>query len=157
MTAMNNKNAVSEQVVPGWYGADPVTEDLKPNPHAQYRTLRETQPVNLTPDGNWRLSRYDDVQKLLKHSKSGMRNLEGLIPEETREETEASKFMLRMDPPDHDRLRNLVSKAFTPRSLAAIRPAIELPSTGGVELRDVSFAYDGGREWKVGHYLFTPR
>ena len=125
MTAMNNKNAVSEQVVPGWYGADPVTEDLKPNPHAQYRTLRETQPVNLTPDGNWRLSRYDDVQKLLKHSKSGMRNLEGLIPEETREETEASKFMLRMDPPDHDRLRNLVSKAFTPRSLAAIRPAIE--------------------------------
>ena len=33
--------------------------------------------------------------------------------------------MLRMDPPDHDRLRSLVSKAFTPRALAAIRPAIQ--------------------------------
>ncbi len=123
---MDSANSSSNSAaIAGWYGVDPTTTDLKPNPHALYRQLREIQPVNLTPLGDWRLSRYVDVQKLLKHSHSGMRDLDGLIPKETRAETEASKFMLRMDPPDHDRLRNLVSKAFTPRSLHAMRPAIE--------------------------------
>lgn len=111
--------------VPGWYGADPNTMDLKVAPHDAYSQLRQTQPVNLTPDGEWRLSTYSDIQHLLKHSNSGMRDLSGLIPGETREETDASRFMLRMDPPDHDRIRSLVSKAFTPRALAAIRPQIE--------------------------------
>lgn len=64
--------------------------NLKTNPHPLYRHLREVQAVNLTPDGNWRLTRYEDIQKLLKHSNSGMRDLDGLIPGETREETEAN-------------------------------------------------------------------
>lgn len=113
------------QPEPGWYGVDPEAMDLKFDPHAHYRRLRELQPVNLTPKNEWRLSRYTDIQKLLKQSNSGMRDLDGLIPGETREETDASRFMLRMDPPDHDRIRRLVSKAFTPRALEAIRPAIQ--------------------------------
>ena len=122
---MNSPASANNSVTPGWYGVNPNTMDLKTNPHALYRQLREQQPVNLTPEQQWRLSGYHDIQQLLKHSHSGMRDLSGLIPDETREETEASKFMLRMDPPDHDRLRNLVSKAFTPRALEAIRPAIQ--------------------------------
>ena len=121
----NTQGELSSEVTPGWYGVDPTTTDLKANPHSHYKHLREVQPVNLTPMGDWRLSNYTDIQKLLKHSLSGVRDTDGLIPEETREESEASKFMLRTDPPDHDRLRNLVSKAFTPRALNAIRPAIE--------------------------------
>jgi cytochrome P450 len=118
-------SAIDDQPVAGWYGVDPTRTDLKANPHALYKHLREVQPVNLTPTGDWRLSKYADIQTLLKHSHSGMRDLDGLIPGETREESEASRFMLRMDPPDHDRLRNLVSKAFTPRALNSMRPAIE--------------------------------
>jgi cytochrome P450 len=114
-----------KQVKPGWYGVDTNSMDLKADPHTHYRLLRERQPVNLTPKGEWRLSRYSDIQKLLKHSYSGVRTTENLIPEETPEESERSKFILRLDPPDHDRIRNLVSKALTPRALAAIRPAIE--------------------------------
>lgn len=121
----NPEKSLAGNVVPGWYGADPTSTDLKPNPHPHYKHLREVQPVNLTPLGDWRLSNYADIQRLLKHSHSGMRDTDGLIPDETREESDASKFMLRMDPPDHDRLRNLVSKAFTPRSLNTMRPAIE--------------------------------
>lgn len=131
---MNKANsAASNQPVAGWYGVDPTRMNLKPDPHALYKHLREIQPVNLTPLGEWRLSNYSDIQALLKHSRSGMRNLDGVIPGETREETDASKFMLRMDPPDHDRLRNLVSKAFTPRSLGAIRPLIEPLVAGELE------------------------
>ncbi|GHD28235.1 cytochrome P450 [Parahalioglobus pacificus] len=123
---MSRENAVhSTGVTPGWYGVDPETMDLKADPHERYRGLRESQPVNLTPNNEWRLSRYADIQHLLKHSHSGMRDLDGLIPGETREETDASRFMLRMDPPDHDRIRRLVSKAFTPRALDAIRPSIQ--------------------------------
>jgi cytochrome P450 len=124
---MSKQHAIPDTVTPapGWYSADPNTMDLKIAPHEAYKQLRETQPVNLTPDGDWRLSRYSDIQHLLKHSNSGMRDLDGLIPGETREETDSSRFMLRMDPPDHDRIRSLVSKAFTPRALASIRPQIE--------------------------------
>jgi cytochrome P450 len=113
------------QAKAGWYGADPTTMDLKSNPHPLYRQLREQVPVNLTPDGRWRLTRYADIQKLLKQSKVGMRHLNGLLPDHNREETEASQFMLRQDPPDHGRLRQLVNKAFTPRALATLRPQVE--------------------------------
>ena len=121
----NTSKLHKTEPVPGWYGVDPTTTDLKASPHNHYKHLREVQPVNLTPLGDWRLSNYTDIQKLLKHSHSGVRDMDGLIPDETREESEASKFMLRMDPPDHDRLRNLVSKAFTPRSLNNMKPVIE--------------------------------
>ena len=121
----NTESPSGGDAIPGWYGVDPTTTDLKLNPHAHYKHLREIQPVNLTPVDDWRLSNYADIQKLLKHSHSGMRDMDGLIPGETREQTNATKFMLRMDPPDHDRLRNLVSKAFTPRALSTMRPMIE--------------------------------
>ena len=122
---MDNVAVDAQRPPAGWFGADPTTDDLKDNPHDAYRALRERHPVNLTPFGEWRLSRYADVQKLLKHSHSGVRDTHGIIPGETAEDSAASRFILRLDPPDHDRIRNLVNKAFTPRALDAIRPAIE--------------------------------
>jgi cytochrome P450 len=122
---MTSDLAPAHSPEPGWYSADPYRDDLKSDPHQKFKQLREQAPVNLTPDGRWRLSRYADIQKLLKNSKVGMRHLNGLIPDHNRQETESSRFMLRQDPPDHDRLRQLVSKAFTPRALAAIRPQVQ--------------------------------
>jgi cytochrome P450 len=122
---MTSDIAPTNSSTPGWYGANPFTDDLKADPHEVYRQLRERAPVNLTPDGRWRLNRYADIQKLLKNSSVGMHHLNGLLPDHTQEETDQSKFMLRQDPPDHDRLRQLVSKAFTPRALAAMRPQVQ--------------------------------
>jgi cytochrome P450 len=122
---MTSDIAPANSPTPGWYGANPFTDDLKADPHEVYRQLRERAPVNLTPDGRWRLNRYADIQKLLKNSSVGMHHLNGLLPDHTQEETDQSKFMLRQDPPDHDRLRQLVSKAFTPRALAAMRPQVQ--------------------------------
>ncbi|MCX2980415.1 cytochrome P450 [Halieaceae bacterium IMCC14734] len=132
MTARQSSDT-SDTVTPGWYGINPATDDLKTDPHARFAHLRETAPINLTPEGRWRLSRYADIQQLLKHSSVGMRHRNGLIPDHSREDSENSKFMLRMDPPDHDRLRKLVSKAFTPAALAALRPQVQAVVDGELD------------------------
>jgi cytochrome P450 len=110
---------------PGWYGSVFEEGVQIEDPYTGFRELRETQPVNLTPDGTWRLSRYDDVQRLLRHVPTGVRRTDGLLPGQSEEVPGAGLFMLLQDPPNHTRLRKLVSKAFTPRAIEAWRPRIE--------------------------------
>lgn len=95
------------------------------DPYSGFKELRETQPVNLTPDGGWRLSNYADVQHLLRAAPAGMRLTNGLIPGQDESNSEAGLFMLLQDPPTHTRLRKLVKKAFTPRAIEAWRPRVE--------------------------------
>lgn len=114
----------SDQPVPGWYGSKPVEGTQEEDPYSGFRELRESQPVNLTPDGGWRLSRYEDIQHLLRRASSGMRMTNGLIPGQEKEVPGSGLFMLLQDPPTHTRLRKLVKKAFTPRAIEAWRPRI---------------------------------
>ena len=95
------------------------------DPYTGFNQLRETQPINLTPEGTWRLSRYADVQRLLRDVPAGMRLTNGMIPGQTEEIPGSGLFMLMQDPPSHTRLRKLVRKAFTPRSIDAWRPRAE--------------------------------
>jgi cytochrome P450 len=83
--------------------------------------------MSFTPDGVWRLTRYDDCLRMLRFGGAGMRRTDGALPGQTPEEAagERGHFMLLTDPPKHTRLRKLVSKAFTPRAIAAWRPRIE--------------------------------
>ena len=119
-----------ETPVSGWYGSV-FEEGVQPeDPYTGFRELRETQPVNLTPEGTWRLSRYDDIQRLLRVVPSGVRLTNGLVPGQTEEVPGAGLFMLMQDPPNHTRLRKLVSKAFTPRAIEAWRPRIEAITEG---------------------------
>jgi cytochrome P450 len=111
---------------PGWYGLQVADDGMQiEDPYPLFRALREQQPVNLTPDGGWRLSRYEDIQRLLRTVPSGMRRHNGLLPGQELEQPGAGLFMLLQDPPNHTRLRKLVSKAFTPRAIEAWRPRIE--------------------------------
>jgi cytochrome P450 len=118
--------ATGKAPVPGWYGLE-FTERIEQieDPYADFKTLRERQPVNLTPDGSWRVSRYEDVHRLLRDVPSGMRRHNGLLPGQEVEEPGAGLFMLLQDPPNHTRLRKLVSKAFTPRAIESWCPRIE--------------------------------
>jgi cytochrome P450 len=111
--------------VPGWYGAVFEAGVQPEDPYTGFRELRETQPVNLTPDGTWRLSRYDDIRRLLREVPTGVRRTNGLLPGQTEEVPGAGLFMLLQDPPNHTRLRKLVSKAFTPRAIESWRPRIQ--------------------------------
>jgi cytochrome P450 len=108
------------------------------DPHALYARLRVEEPVAraVTPVGLpvWLVTRYDDVRealtdpRLAKDADGFAQVLERLpVPPEGRAvfAQELTRHMLSSDPPDHTRLRKLVSRAFTMRAIAGMRPRIE--------------------------------
>jgi len=108
-----------------WRGANPLDPAFRNDPYPFLRRLRETEPVNLTPIGYWRLSRYADVIRLLHATPAGVRRADGTLPGVDEAEHGPRNFMLMQDPPNHTRLRKLVSSAFTPRAIRGLRPSIE--------------------------------
>ena len=115
----------------------PVRKQLRVDPHPFYRTLRERDPVHRSRlAGGWVLSRYEDVIGVLRDPSwsSDERNWSRFPTYRARGaraglpdpyETHVAS-MLRLDAPDHTRLRSLVSKAFTPRAVEAMRPRVAL-------------------------------
>jgi cytochrome P450 len=109
-----------------WGGCNPLDPEFRADPYPRLAGLRERDPVNLTPVGFWRLLRYDDVVRLLRDVRCGMRTTDGLLPGVDESQPEDRRlFMLQQDPPTHTRLRKLVSRAFTPRALSEFRAAIQ--------------------------------
>ena len=109
-----------------WHGADPSDPAYLDDPYPYYQRLRAEHPVSLTPDGVWRVTRYDDCQRMLRLTTAGMRRTDGTLPgQDPAEAEERGQFMLLTDPPKHTRLRKLVSKGFTPRAISAWRGRIE--------------------------------
>jgi len=111
---------------------DPFAPGFTDDPYPQYATLRSGAPAGRHPLGFWLLTRYEDVSGLLR---AGMSVEDRSITDrdliELREQMYGEEgarprgiSMLDRDPPDHTRLRRLVSKAFTPRAVEALRPRI---------------------------------
>jgi len=110
----------------GWGGVNPVDPAVRADPHPFLRRLREIDPVNLTPVGFWRLTRFADVERLLKEVPTGVRMLDGTRPGElVMEGRGPAQFMLQQDPPNHTRLRRLVSQAFSPRAIERLRDHVQ--------------------------------
>jgi cytochrome P450 len=110
----------------GWGGCNPLDPEFRDDPYPRLARLREVEPVNVTPIGIVRLLRYADCVKLFKDVRTGVRTTDGSLPgaDETRMEGQR-RFMLQQDPPNHTRLRRLVSKAFSPRALRALEERID--------------------------------
>ncbi|HJT95015.1 MAG TPA: cytochrome P450 [Mycobacterium sp.] len=106
---------------------DPFDAGIHDDPYPTYRLLRDEAPVYRAEDSNtWVLSRHADViAALLDHHSYSSVN--GVFPTPPgRPLTESFlPMMIMMDPPRHDQLRALVSKAFTPRRVAALGDGIE--------------------------------
>lgn len=115
---------------------NPLSSRYRSNPYPTYERLRTKDPVHRSRlTGGLMLSRYDDVASVLRDARFGAddrksptyaKNRAQMIKAGVVEEGEDERgSMLRMDPPDHTRLRSLVSRAFTPRTVEALRPRIE--------------------------------
>ena len=112
---------------------DPFAPGFTDDPYPQYAVMRAQAPVYQHPFGFWLLTRYEDVSWLLRAGLSVEDDnvaTDSLL-RQLREEVygdgaprASALSMLDRDPPDHTRLRKLVSKAFTPRAIEALRPRI---------------------------------
>jgi cytochrome P450 len=111
---------------------DPFAPGFTDNPYPQYAAMRAAAPVHQHPFGFWLLTCYKDVSWLLRASLSVEdRNITAGPLLQLREQMYGEQAarrrgvsMLDRDPPDHTRLRRLVSKAFTPRAVQALQPRI---------------------------------
>ena len=103
------------------------------DPYPVFRHLRATAPVWKAPFGRWFLTGYEDTAQLLRDRRfgKGYDDPEALVrrfgPTAMDEPAvvELTHMMLMRDPPDHTRLRNLVTKAFTARRVEALRQSIQ--------------------------------
>ncbi len=99
-----------------------------------YKELRKSQPLYPLSLGalgkGWLISRYDDAIHLLKNEKL-KKNYENVFtakekrPALLKNEETLTKHMLNSDPPDHNRLRTLVQKAFTHRMILQLEDKIQ--------------------------------
>lgn len=110
---------------------NPLDPEAHADPYPQYRRLREHAPMLRGPLGYWVLSRYADIATVLRDPRFGVGIDEASLMLAMTQDgpgiatmVELSRWMLFRDPPDHTRLRGLVSKAFTPRALEAVRPRV---------------------------------
>jgi pimeloyl-[acyl-carrier protein] synthase len=103
---------------------NPLAPDFIADPYPFYHRLRVEDPVHQSPMGFWVLTRYDDVAGMLRDARFGRKGFDRLF--QARFGTAGFDFsMLFRDPPDHTRLRTLVSKAFTPRVVEQMRSHIQ--------------------------------
>jgi cytochrome P450 len=114
---------------------DPFAPGFTDDPYPQYAVMRAQARVYEHPFGFWLLTGYDEVSWLLRAglsvedgnmaADSLLRQMRDQMYGAADEAPRASAVsMLDRDPPDHTRLRRLVSKAFTPRAIQALRPRI---------------------------------
>lgn len=117
---------------------DLFSPTFKADPFSTYARMRADDPIypHAAPDGRtiWYVTRYDDVAAVLKDDRLFGKDprLAGASaktthtgPHQTRPHQLINRNMLFSDPPDHTRLRTLVSQAFTPRRVAAMAGSIQ--------------------------------
>ena len=107
--------------------------DVRRDPYPTYRRFREQGIVRMRLFGGFAVARYDDVERVLRDPAfSTNRDQVALMKTLRRATRDAPAFrdlvennLLMIDGPRHRHLRSLVSKAFTPRRVEALRPRAE--------------------------------
>jgi len=98
------------------------------DPHPHYHRMRTATPILHVPEWDeYVFTRWADCERILRDPtmSSDPANRRRQLPfMEVAEGMERPRSMLMMDPPDHTRLRKLVSKAFTPRTVEKLRPHV---------------------------------
>jgi cytochrome P450 len=96
------------------------------NPHPVYARLRAEAPVFWCPSGQfWALTKYEDVRRVnhdaaLFSSRRGTLLTDGVARDSGGPHAPGARHLMRSDPPDHTVLRKIVSRSFTPRTIASL-------------------------------------
>jgi cytochrome P450 len=114
-----------------------ISKEFLEDPYPVLHRLREEDPVHWSESiGGWVLTRYDDIVTTFKdvshYSNEGrLAKAVEYLPVESRVKFQTfenhfrQKSLISSDPPDHTRLRALITKAFTPRTVERLRPRIQ--------------------------------
>ena len=101
------------------------------DPYPLYRQLRETAPLFRTQtSGTWVISGFENARNLLRDPRCGSPPDQDSVGPVSIDGSPRRQFdrdtvsMLFLNPPDHTRIRGLVSRAFTPRRVERLRPEI---------------------------------
>jgi hypothetical protein len=102
------------------------------DPYPVFDRLREEEPVHATNFGYWYVSRYDDANRMLRDpalgAGRGVPDSMGITSGPLYELM--TTWMMAIDGPAHSRVRRLISRAFTPRAVEAMRPSIQAVADG---------------------------
>jgi cytochrome P450 len=111
---------------------NPLDPAFRENPYPIYSQLAKGEPAHITPFGVKAFTRLDDCLDMLRDYKrfssddttSQLAEQPGGSSSEYIIDREDRPFLF-MDPPDHTRLRRLVSLGFSARRIESMRPRIE--------------------------------
>lgn len=117
-------------------GFNPWDPEFVARPYAAYQRMRDEAPVSFNEaTGQFVFTRYEHVDALLRDRRLGRSYLHVADHAEFGQPEDPALLepfwtlvrngMLDREPPDHTRLRRLVSKAFTPRMIESLRPRVE--------------------------------
>lgn len=116
-------------------------------PHDRFRLLRDHEPVHWHPwpdrsTGFWAITRHADIVTISRDADTYSSAAEHvLLVDLDPDELEARRSLIETDPPEHTRLRRLVSSAFTPKKVAEYEQATR---SIAVDLLDKVVAAGGG-------------
>ncbi|MFG3056755.1 cytochrome P450 [Kitasatospora sp. NPDC048239] len=92
---------------------------------AWFRRMRAQEPVSHDEQaGVWHVFRYAEAEQILADSTVFSSDFSDITPSQEDVDLFSRGNLIRKDPPDHRKLRTLVSKAFTPRVVARLQPRI---------------------------------
>jgi len=106
---------------------DPFSMDFFNGAYDTYRRLRDEAPVYYNEKWDfWALTRYDDVAPATKDHET-FSSAKGATLDMVKAHDDAipvPKVIISMDPPEHQKMRRLVSNVFTPRAIAALEDMV---------------------------------
>ena len=106
---------------------DPFSQDFFDGAYDTYRRLRNEAPIYYSSQWDfWALTRYDDVAPATKDHET-FSSAKGATLDMVKAHDDAiavPKVIISMDPPEHQKMRRLVSNVFTPRAIAALEDMV---------------------------------
>ena len=106
---------------------DPYSEDFFCAPFDTYRRMRDEAPVYYSEKYDfWALTRYDDVAAAVKDHEtySSAKGVTLDIVKAPEAVSPIGKIIISLDPPEHERMRKLVNRVFTPRAIASLEQMV---------------------------------